>query len=218
MDDGMDGMDGLAQHNGHHHGQDQAADDGTGRDAGWVSAGGILRWEPGEADEAAPADTPLAAEAFEVPEGAPDAPRVEAVRIWLLRRRELAGEDLGTLLLRQREQRHAEPPARRRPRRGPPVPSEVDLALTEQQAALDEYALLAETLDETVAHSGLARALVEFYLWLGDHLAGLVAASRALTAEAAPDPLAVAVWNGRAQAMVATRGRVERMMAPAADD
>jgi hypothetical protein len=218
MDDGIDGIDGHAQYNGHLPGQDETTDDGTGRDAGWVSAGGILRWEPGETEASAPADAPLAAEGFEVPEGAPAAPRVEAVRAWLLRRREVAGEDLGALLLRQREQRHAEPPAGRRPRRGPPAPSKVDLELAEQQAALDEYALLAETLDETVAHSGLARALVEFYMWLGDHLAGLVAASRALMAEAAPDPLAVASWNGRAQAVVAARGRVERMMAPAADD
>jgi hypothetical protein len=215
--DSLEGLDGREQQNGHHREHDEAADDGAGRDAGWVSAGGVLRWEPGEA-EGAPADTPLAAEAFVVPEGAPDTPRVEAVRAWLVRRRAVAGEDMGALLLRQREQRQREPPGGRRPRRGPPAPSEVDLELAERQAALDEYTLLAETLDEAVAHNGLVRALVEYYLWLAGHLDELVAASRALQAEAAPDPLAVAAWNGRAQAVVATRGRVERMMAPAADD
>ena len=210
----------LARQNGHHPEPDEPAHEDAGRTAGWVSAGGVLHWEPGEAEEsaAAQAHSPLAAEAFEVPEGAPDAPRVAAVRAWLLRKGELASEDLGALLLRQREQRHDEAPSGRRPRRGPPAPSEVDLGLAEQQAAFDEYVLLAETLDETVAHASLARALVEFYLWLAEHLDGLVAASRTLRADATPDPLTVAAWNGHAQAVVATRGRVERMMAPASDD
>ncbi len=206
--------------NGHQPGTREDAQEPEAPAAGWVSAGGVMRWEPGEAESGAPdlAGSPLAADAFAVPEGAPDAPRVGAVRAWLLRKREMAEEELGALLLRQREARQGEPPAGRRPRRGPPPPQAVDLELAEQQAALDEYTLLAETLDETEAHSGLARALVEYYLWLAEHLDGLTAASRELLAAEAPDPLAVAAWNGRAQAVVATRGRVERMMAPAADD
>ncbi|HEV2236443.1 MAG TPA: hypothetical protein VGR57_07245 [Ktedonobacterales bacterium] len=198
-------------------------EDASGTSAGgWVSAGGVLRWEPAEADVApqAEADSPLAAEHFEMPPGAPDAPRVAAVRAWLLRKRAVAGDDLGVLLLRQREARADEPPARR-PRRGPPPPAEAELALAEQQAAIEAYERLAATLDETLAHSGPARALVEYYLWLADQLDALLAESRELLAAdpALPaDPLAVAGWNGRAQAVVATRGRVERMMAPAPEE
>lgn len=205
-------------HNGHLPGPDAPAHAEEAHAAGWVSAGGVLRWEPGESEGSPPAHSPLAAEALEMPEGAPDAPRVEAVRAWLLRKREAAGEDVGALLLRQREERHAEPPTGRRPRRGPEPPSAVDRELAEQQAALDEYSLLLDALDETVEHAGPARALIEYYLWLAERLEGLAADSRALLADAVPDPLAVSAWNGRAQAVVVTRGRVERMMAPAADD
>jgi hypothetical protein len=200
----------------------EGADEAGERAGGWVSAGGVLRWEPGEADDTprAQADAPLAAETFEMPLGAPDAPRVEAVRAWLLRKRVIAGEELGALLLRQREERPDDAPARR-PRRGPAPLSEADLALAEQQAAIEAYDMLAATLAETVAHSGPARALVEYYLWLAEYLDGLLAESRALLAAdpARPaDPLAVAAWNGRAQAVIATRGRVERMMAPAPEE
>jgi hypothetical protein len=229
-DDGDFATDGPAAHNGHFPAPDPASDvEGAGderddgaatRAGGWVSAGGVLRWEPGEEEEApsAGAHSALAAENFEMPPGAPDAPRVAAVRAWLSRQREVAGEDLGTLLLRQREQRHAEPPAGRRARRGPDLPSTVDVELTERQAAFDEFETLAVALDETVAHGGPGHALVEFYLWLADRLDGLLAESRALLAGQPADPLAVAAWNGRAQAVVAARGRVERMMAPAPED
>ncbi|HEY7984208.1 MAG TPA: hypothetical protein VID73_08570 [Ktedonobacterales bacterium] len=201
---------------------DVGADESGTRAGGWVSAGGVLRWEPGEAEDTllAQAHSPLAAENFEMPPGAPDEPRVAAVRGWLLRRRELVGEELGALLLRQREARTDESPTRR-PRRGPPSPAAADLELAERQAAMAAYELLAATLEETLAHSGPARALVEFYLWLADQLDGLLAESRALLAAdpAHPaDPLTVAAWNGRAQTIVATRGRVERMMAPAPEE
>jgi hypothetical protein len=208
----------TARHNGHQRTSEEPTHEDEAPAAGWVSAGGVLRWEPGDSGDADQAHSPLAAEQFEMPEGAPDAPRVAAVRAWLARKREVAGDELGDLLLRQREERRDDSPAGRRPRRGPTPYSAVDLELAERQATIDEYALLAETLDDFVAHSGLARALVEFYLWLAGQLDEHVAASRALLAAAEPDPLAVAAWNGRAQAVVATRGRVERMMAPAGDD
>jgi hypothetical protein len=209
---------GTERHNGHQPTSEQPPHEDEAYVAGWVSAGGVLRWEPGEAGDADQAHSPLASEQLEMPEGAPDAPRVAAVRAWLARKREAAGDEVGALLLRQRDERQEDLPAGRRPRRGATPYSTVDLELAERQASIDEYALLAETLDDLVAHGGLARALVEFYLWLGGHLDEQVAASRVLLAATQPDQLAVAAWNGRAQAVVATRGRVERMMAPAADD
>jgi hypothetical protein len=224
--------DGLAHSNGHYPEQGWArgqgasapaddADEAVTRAGGWVSAGGVLRWEPGQGEDTpqAEAHSPLAEENFEMPPGAPDAPRVAAVRAWLLRQREVASEDLGALLLRRREQRRdADPPASRRPRRGPAPPSTVDVELAERQAAFDEYAALADELEEMAAHGAPAHALVEYYLWLADRLDGLLAESRALLAAQPADPLVVGAWNGRAQAVVATRGRVERMMAPAPEE
>lgn len=193
--------------------------------AGWVSAGGVLHWEePDEQaeDPRAEADSPLAADDLALPEGAPDAPRVRAVHAWIMRQRAREQDTLGSLLLARREQRTSdeeEPPARR-PRRNHPTPAAdpVDLAIAEHEAATDEYDALLAALEDHAAHAGPGRVLIEYYLWLSEHLAALAAAPEAAAGDAAPTTPGTARWRGRALAALAVRGRVERVSAPATDD
>jgi hypothetical protein len=186
---------------------------------GWVVAGGVARWEAPE-DAANPrteAASPLAADELTLPEGAPDAPRVRAVHAWIVRQRADEDEALGALLLAQREQRahdDAQPPRRRDAHRGEPELSPLDLTLAEHQSAADEYDALLAALEEHAAHGGPSRALVEYYLWLVEHLATLAAEPEATSAARPPATLAAAGWRGRAQAALGVRGRVERMTAP----
>jgi hypothetical protein len=199
-------------------------DDGPPVAGGWVQSGGVVRWE-GPDDEANPRaeiDSPLAADEPDLPPGAPAAPRVRAVHAWMMRQRAGQEDALGSLLLAQREQGatgESSPPARRRPRRGEPEPSPLDLAIAEHRAAADEYDALLTSLDEQVAHGGAAHALVEFYLWLGEHLADLAGEPEAAGASSGPPAtLPAAAWLGRAQAALAVRTRVERVTAPESDE
>lgn len=202
---------------------DEEADEEATKE-GWVVAGGVARWEAPEdtANPTTEAASPLAAEELTLPEGAPDAPRVRAVHAWIVRQRADEHEALGALLLAQREQRahdDAQPqPRRRGAHGGEPEPSPLDLTLAEHQSAADEYDALLAALEEQAAHSGPGRALVEYYLWLVEHLAALAAAPEAASAARPPATLAAAGWRGRAQAALGVRGRVERMTAPPAEE
>lgn len=198
-------------------------DDEETAETGWVSAGGVLEWaEPDEAaDPAAEAHSPLADDDLTMPEGAPPGPRLRAVHAWLTRRRLLEHDVLGDLLLAQREQRQdaeREQPAPRRRHRGEPEASPLDLALAEHQASADEYDALLAALDDQVAHAGPQRALVEFYLWLGEHLAILAADPDADDSGGPATTPGTAAWLGRAQVALAARTRVEQMTAPAQED
>jgi hypothetical protein len=202
---------------------DAEADEGATSE-GWLIAGGVARWEAPDdvANPHAEADSPLAADGLTLPEGAPDAPRVRAVHAWIVRQRADEDEALGALLLAQREQR-AHDDAQPQPRRrgaypSEPEPSPLDLTLAEHQSAADEYDALLAALEEHAAHSGPGRALVEYYLWLVEHLATLAAEPEAASAARPPATLAAAGWRGRAQAALGVRGRVERMTAPPAEE
>ncbi len=205
---------------------------------GWVAHGGVVRWEAGEEEdlqEDAPlreeAQSPWAAEDFELPLGAPAAPRVRAVRAWLARRRQRETGLIGELLL---ERRRLYPAAED----GASTPADDEanplaLALAGAQAAADEYETLLGLLEDARAHGGPQSVLIEFHLTLDERLAALAAdpaapdefAERALyaplTEEAAaaraaapaPTPRARAEWEGRASAILATRQRVERVTA-----
>lgn len=213
----------------------------------WVSEGGVMRWErPGEIDEEEPTDaaseagSPWAADAVELPPGAPETLRVRAARAWMLRQRTLESEAVGYLLLERRKLQEARageaggPPERETE---PPPDDPMSLALAEHQAAIEEYERLLGELDEIAAHSGPARVLVEFYLRLTERLAELASAPEApaefadalLLAqvedeEAAesgrpvPTPRSHAEWQGRAEAVTQTRRRVERVTAPEPED
>ena len=205
---------------------------------GWVARGGVMRWNASDEEDAqqdAPlreeAHSPWAAEDFDLPLGAPAAPRVRAVRAWLARRRLRAGQLIGELLL---ERRRLYPAAED----GAPTPAEDDanplaLALAEAQATADEYETLLGLLEDTRAHGGAQAALIEFHLAITERLATLAAAPAApdefaertlyagLTEEAAAARAAApaptqrdrAEWEGRAAAALATRQRVERVTA-----
>jgi hypothetical protein len=219
---------------------------GNGR---WVSEGGVLRWErPGEIDEeealdaASEARSPWATDDLEMPPGAPQGLRARAVRAWLLRQRAAELDAIGTLLLRRRRLHEARA-------REDGVTSDRDseeqiaaddpliLALTEHQAATEEYERLLTALDESAAHSGPARVLIEFYLHLTERLAELAAQPEAPAqfadalllaraeegepasrAGAPPTPHSTAVWRGHAEAALQTRRRVERVTAPEPED
>lgn len=259
-DDGWDGFDFSAwgaessddgMSNGDsHHGVDGDAD---GEDdmriprrppeGKWVSQGGILNWE--EPDSLAGRDEPSIREEAEsvwgvddvdLPAGAPDTARVRAARAWLAKQRQLEVDALGTLLLRRREiygGEDLESAVAGHPHEDNPL----DLALAEHQAAVEEYEALLAALDDVVSHNGPARALVEFYLWLGERLAELAqspeapagfAASLLLVpmedeesaepGEPAPTPRASAEWQGRTEAVTQARRRVERVTAPEPED
>lgn len=211
----------------------------------WVSQGGILRWvTPGDDDEEedtsprAEVNSPWADEEVDLPPGAPDTVRIRAARAWLLRQRALEAEAQGALLLERRRlqgpQDEDESPTARR---GPPEDSPLDIALAEHQAALEEYERLVEELAEIANHSGPARVLVEYHLYLTERLAELATAPEAPAefaeqlllvpvedeeSAAAPrgpaSPRAEAEWRGRAEAVVATRRRVEKVSVPEPED
>ncbi len=205
---------------------------------GWVTHGGVLRWNASDEEdtqEDAPlreeAHSPWAAEDFELPLGAPAAPRVRAVRAWLARRRMREADLIGELLL---ERRRLYPTTED----GAPTPADDEanplaLALAEAQASADEYETLLGLLEDTRAHGGSQSVLIEYHLAVSERLAELAASSAApeefaertlyaaLTDEAAaaraaapaPSPRARAEWEGRAAAVLATRQRVERVTA-----
>jgi hypothetical protein len=214
---------------------------------GWVSWGGILRWEDpedGEQEEqggaASEATSHWASDTIDLPPGAPDRLRVRSLRAWLLRRRSLETENLGQLLLERRRLDLGEDEAS--------TSDELDdsplaLALAERQAAIDVYEALVESLDEMASHTGPSRLLVEYYLWLNERLALLAGAAEApedfavRARIALPDPLnesvgtsephnagqaasarSIAEWQGRAQAALEARRRIEQVSAPEPED
>jgi hypothetical protein len=220
----------------------QAAGDGH-----WVTQGGVLRWQANDARESSDdegVETPLreeaqsswAADDLDLPLGAPATTRLRAVRAWLARRRQRETELIGALLLERRrlagpaadDADEAEPPA------APDNPNDpLALALTEAQAAADEYETLLDLLAETRAHVGPQSALVEYYLALNDRLAALAAqpaapddfARSALFAEIERAPASGELtppqrseWEGRAGAALATRRRVEQVTATEPED
>jgi hypothetical protein len=204
----------------------------------WMARGGVLRWEASDQEdpqEDAPlreeAQSPWAAEDFELPLGAPAAPRVRAVRAWLARRRQREIDLIGELLLERRRLYPASEDDAPTPADDEANP--LTLALTEAQATADEYETLLGLLEDIRAHGGAQSVLIEFHLAVSERLAVLAAhpaapdefAERALyaslTEEAAaaraaapaPTPRARAEWEGRAAAVLATRQRVERVTA-----
>lgn len=215
--------------------EEMAAHGGMG---GWVARGGVMRWDASEEEDAqqdAPlreeAQSPWAAEDFDLPLGAPAAPRVRAVRAWLARRRLREADLIGELLL---ERRHLYPAGED----GAPTLAEDEanplaLALAEAQASADEYETLLGLLEDIRAHGGAQSVLIEYHLAVTERLAELAAAPAApeefaertlyaaLTDEAAaaraaapaPTPRDRAEWEGRAAAVLATRQRVERVTA-----
>ena len=111
------------------------------------------------------------------------------------------------------------------------------MALAEHQAAIEEYERLIEELDQTMDHSGPARALVEYYLYLTERLAELASAPAAPAEFAARlllvpvedeegssgakrpvSPRESAEWQGRAEAVLQARRRIERVSAPEPED
>ncbi|HEX9038064.1 MAG TPA: hypothetical protein VF808_13855 [Ktedonobacterales bacterium] len=204
---------------------------------GWVAHGGVLRWNASDEEDPqtdAPlreeAHAPWAAEDFELPLGAPAAPRVRAVRAWLARRRRRETDLIGELLL---ERRRLYPT----PEDGdPPALDEANplsLALTEAQATADEYETLLTLLEDVRAHNGPQGVLIEYHLVVTERLATLAAdpaapdgfaertlyseltdeAAAARAAAPAPTPRDRAEWEGRAAAVLAARQRVERVTA-----
>lgn len=209
----------------------------------WQTHGGVLSWMPGAADDESEepplreeAQSPWAAEDFEIPLGAPATTRLRAVRAWLARRRLRESQLIGELLLERRRlagpsaSDEDEGDASATPER-PDDP--LTLALNEAQAAADEYETLLGLLEDTRAHIGPQAALVEFYLAITDRLATLA------TQPAAPEgfaestlfmqverqpaadaltPTAQSEWEGRAGATLATRKRVEQVTATEPED
>ena len=218
--------------------------DPTGR---WVTHGGVLAWQPpdGADEESENGDAPLrdearsswADDAIALPLAAPPSARVRAVRAWLGLRRLREAELMGELLL---ERRRLAGPADGESAEGeqtlPPPENPNDpltLALTEAQAAADEYETLLGLLEETRAHVGVQAALVEFYLAVTDRLAALAShpaapddfAERVLYAQVERQPangeLTPALrseWEGRAGAALATRKRMEQVTAVEPED
>jgi hypothetical protein len=221
---------------------------------GWVSRGGILHWdEPGAEDLGGSSDARREArshwadDSIDLPPGAPDYLRTRSLRAWLLRQRLLETEAIGQLLL-ERRRHEADRDDDQDP--SPPEQAEdtpLELALARRQAAIEVYEALVESLDEMATHSGPARLLVEFYLWLNERLAVLASTApapsyqAAFSAEArlAPMDLAgssgdlpetsgaespplsarsVSEWQGRAQAALGARRRIEQVSAPEPED
>ncbi|HZC08095.1 MAG TPA: hypothetical protein VE338_20835 [Ktedonobacterales bacterium] len=215
---------------------------------GWVSQGGVLRWQGNERDEsdedgtATPlreeAESLWAADEVDLPLGAPATARLRAVRAWLARRRLREAELIGALLLERRRltaQAHASDDEsdddRETPSENPNDP--LALALAEAQAAADEYESLLGLLEDTRAHVGPQAALVEYYLIITDRLATLAAQPAApadfaektlfaqverLPASGALTPAERTEWEGRAGAVLATRQRVEQVTAAEPED
>lgn len=210
----------------------------------WVSRGGVLRWEPDSYSDDG-SDAPLREDAqsawandeITLPLGAPQQARLRAVRAWIARRRLRETELIGALLLERRRLAGSsrdtddEAEARQPTPENPNDP--LALALTEAQAAADEYETLLGLLEDTRAHVGAQGALVEFYLAINERLATLAAhpaaadgfAQSALFAEierqpaSSPlTPTARSEWEGRAGAALATRKRVEQVSAAEPED
>ena len=217
---------------------------------GWVSWGGVLRWEDpedGEQEEqggaASEAASLWASDDIDLPPGAPDRFRVRGLRAWLLRQRALETEGLGQLLLERRRLDIGEDETS--------TSDDIDdsplaLAMLSRQAAIEVYEALVESLDEMATHTGPSRLLVEYYLWLNERLVLLARAAEAPADFAAraglalPDPLnentgmsepqgagedeppptarSVAEWQGRAQAALEARRRIEQVSAPEPED
>jgi hypothetical protein len=223
---------------------------------GWVSWGGILRWEESEDGEqeepggaASEATSHWASDTIDLPPGAPDRLRVRSLRAWLLRQRSLESEEMGQLLL---ERRRLEPRENENENESS-TSDELDdsplaLALAERQAAIEVYEALVESLDEMATHTGPSRLLVEYYLWLNERLVFLGRAAEApkdfavRARLATPDPLnegagasnpnphdagesaspptarSIAEWQGRTQAALEARRRIEQVSAPEPED
>lgn len=224
--------------------EDSPGEFAEGRQEGhWISQGGILTWEEPEG-RAAETDTGLraevdshwAAEDVDLPPGTPDAIRIRAAHAWLARQRALEADAVGMLLLERRklEQGTAsdeEPPPQRAA--GDQGGSALDLAVIEHQTAIETYDRLIETLDDLANHTGPARVLVEFYLWVTERLAAVAAmpeapagfAERVLLipvedeentrpSATQPTPRSTAEWQGSADALLQTRRRLEWVTAP----
>ncbi len=216
-------------------------------EAGWVSQGGILRWiEPGDEEIEKPGDprsearSRWASETVDLPPGAPDSLRLRSLRAWLLRQRLLETEAVGQLLLERRRQEANDDAALDVDfPGGEGDDSPFELELVKRQAAIEVYEALVESLDEMVAHSGPARVLVEYYLWLGERLALLAStapipldaatysalAPTDIQAETTQTPAdrqpearttarSIAAWQGRAQAALQARRRIEQVSSP----
>lgn len=210
----------------------------------WVSQGGVMRWETPDDEDAAPslqdeARSPFAADDFALPAGAPDAARVRAVRAWLARQRQRAGEAMGFLLM-ERRQLQSSDSERETPGRAaaPERDDPLELALAEHQMTMQEYERLIEALDEILTHSGPARALIEYHLWLTERLAQVAREPEAPASFAAQlllvevedeeqdtgsprpptTPRSHAEWEGRAEADLKTRRRVEWVSAPETEE
>ena len=212
-------------------------EDETASAGEWVSHGGVLHWEEPEgtpddiaSDLRREAQSPWASETLTLPLGAPDTLRVRGVRAWLARQRVLENEAMGMLLLERRQQSaHEDDETAQRRTQAANETHPLDIALTEQQAALAEYESLLAALDEVGMHNGPGRVLVEYHFLLGDRIATLATAPEApddfaesqlfttierAQTSASVTPFSRAEWNGRAGAVLQTRRRVERMTAP----
>ena len=206
----------------------------------WVSVGGILHWEEADDDDVSP-DQDVRSEAasiwaddlVDLPPGAPDAARVRAARAWLLKQRKLEAQALGYLLLEQRKEQRAR---ELDPAAESADTSYLELALAEQQAALDEYDTLLQQLDDVADHSGANRALVEYYLILTDRIVEAAAAPEAtdsfrllaavfdVNAESPriqgkqATARSRAEWQGRSRVLVDTKRRIEYVTTPEPED
>jgi hypothetical protein len=224
--------------------EDESAE-GERPEGKWVTDGGVMRWEtPEDAEDNGTlrdeARSPFAADDFTVPAGAPPAARVRAVRAWLARQRERASDAIGYLLIERRQLQSAESGRDTGSRADAGGDDPLELALTEHQATMQEYEQLLEALDDTVTHSGPTRALIEYHLWLSERLALLARAPEAPasfaaqlllvevedeeqtetqpSAGAGASARSHAEWEGRAEAAVKTRRRVEWVSASEAEE
>lgn len=219
-------------------------------EGGWTSHGGILRWvEPGDddteqgSDPQSEAKSRWASESIEIPPGAPDYLRVRSLRAWLLRQRQLETEAIGQLLLERRLEATNETIDDIVSPVTEADDSPFELELASRQAAMEVYESLVESLGEMAAHSGPARVLVEFYLWLDERLALLATTApssldvssyglqppfddAAEIASTSDIPMTrppathreVAEWKGRAQAALQARRRIEQVSQPEPED
>lgn len=202
----------------------------------WESEGDEADAPTNPRDEAA---SVWADDEMDVPPGAPDHLRVRATHAWLARQRALEEQALGALLLERRrlyagdagnlEESQEEHNINAAEAEDAPL----NVALAEHQAALEAYDQMLEMLDDFTAHTGPKAVLVEFYLWLTEELARLAAApeapadfaSRLLLVPVESEeavtgadtsrvtPRSLANWQGRAEATVQARKRVERVTA-----
>lgn len=204
--------------------------------AGWVHEGGMVRWQEGDgADEPEHEDlrtmatSPWAADDLDVPLGAPPRTRIRGVRAWLARQRlEMDAAQGEVLLARRRMEADGTLDA-------PGNAEGLELALTEFAASASAFEALIELLRETENHVGPGQVLVEYHLALEERLAALAAApeapddfappglllapvERPHRAQAATTPNERAIWQARADAVLATRRRVERMSLPEIDE